>query len=104
MSFNVTVECLDHISLGALGDSFYEYLLKSWIQSNKTDTNARQMYDSAMLAMINNNIIQTSSGGLIYATDLRYNRFDHRMGHLACFAGEFAEILLRTVRSQGLLS
>lgn len=57
-----------HISLGALGDSFYEYLLKVWIQSGQTDSVARQMYDEAMEAIVNN-IIQTSPGGLIYASD-----------------------------------
>ena len=38
----------EHVSLGALGDSFYEYLLKSWLMSGKTDMNARKMYDEAM--------------------------------------------------------
>ena len=39
---------LEHMSLGALGDSFYEYLLKAWIQSGKTDSEARKMYDEAI--------------------------------------------------------
>ena len=39
---------VEHVSLGALGDSFYEYLLKSWILSGKTDLTARKMYDEAM--------------------------------------------------------
>ena len=32
------------MSMGALGDSFYEYLLKSWIQSNGEDIQALQMF------------------------------------------------------------
>ena len=28
---------LEHTSLGALGDSFYEYLLKEWLRSGKQD-------------------------------------------------------------------
>lgn len=78
----------DYISLGALGDSFYEYLLKSWIQSGRTDTEARQMYDDAMEAIVYN-IVQTSPGGLTYVTNMINNQLDHRMEHLACFAGEF---------------
>lgn len=74
--------------MGALGDSFYEYLLKAWIQSGQTDTDARQMYDDAMDAIVNN-IIQTSSGGLIYASDMKFERLEHKMDHLACFAGKF---------------
>ena len=37
-----------HSSIGALGDSFYEYLLKAWLQSDKADTEARHMYDEAI--------------------------------------------------------
>lgn len=76
----------DHISLGALGDSFYEYLLKMWIQSGRTDAIARRMYDEAMDAIVRN-IIQTSAGGLTYASDMKYERLEHKMDHLACFAG-----------------
>ena len=39
---------LDSVSMGALGDSFYEYLLKAWLQSGKKDTVAREMYDHAI--------------------------------------------------------
>lgn len=77
--------------MGALGDSFYEYLLKAWIQSGQTDADARQMYDDAMEAIVNN-IIQTSPGGLIYASDMKFERLEHKMDHLACFSGEFNTI------------
>ena len=32
------------VSLGALGDSFYEYLLKSWIGTSEKDVEAKDMY------------------------------------------------------------
>lgn len=38
----------DHTSVGGLGDSFYEYLLKAWLMSDKTDTEARQTYNDAI--------------------------------------------------------
>ena len=31
------------MSLGALGDSYFEYLLKAWIQSGQVDDEARVM-------------------------------------------------------------
>ncbi|XP_063954984.1 mannosyl-oligosaccharide alpha-1,2-mannosidase IA-like [Lytechinus pictus] len=37
-----------HVSLGALGDSFYEYLLKSYIMSGGKDEEGKQMYFSAL--------------------------------------------------------
>ena len=37
-----------HTSVGALGDSFYEYLVKQWVMSGGKDTKARDMYLEAM--------------------------------------------------------
>lgn len=76
------------MSLGALGDSFYEYLLKAWIQSDRDDDDARQMFDDAMTAIIEH-MIRKSPGGLTYVSDLKFERLEHKMDHLACFAGEF---------------
>jgi len=38
----------DHVSVGGLGDSFYEYLLKAWLMSDKTDDEAKKMYYDAL--------------------------------------------------------
>lgn len=38
----------DHTSVGGLGDSFYEYLLKAWLMSDRTDSEARKTYDDAI--------------------------------------------------------
>lgn len=43
----------DHTSVGGLGDSFYEYLLKAWLMSDKTDTEARKTYDDAIEVQYN---------------------------------------------------
>lgn len=48
MVISTTLLLVDHVAIGALGDSFYEYLLKAWIQSGKTDMVARKMYDDAV--------------------------------------------------------
>lgn len=39
---------IGHTAIGALGDSFYEYLIKSWLQSGKKDDLAKKMYDEAV--------------------------------------------------------
>ncbi|XP_065362922.1 mannosyl-oligosaccharide alpha-1,2-mannosidase IA isoform X1 [Calliphora vicina] len=75
-----------HMSLGALGDSFYEYLLKAWLQSGQTDDEARQMFDEAMVAIIDK-MVRTSPNGLTYVSDLKFDRLEHKMDHLACFSG-----------------
>lgn len=78
---------LGHVSLGGLGDSFYEYLLKAFIQSNGKDLVARDMFDDAM-ASVMDNLVQTSSSGLTYLADMRFDRLEHKMDHLSCFAGK----------------
>lgn len=75
-----------HVSLGALGDSFYEYLIKSWIMSGKTDNLARKMYDDAMKA-IEPALIRKSPGGFTYLGVYNYGSVESKMEHLACFAG-----------------
>ncbi|CAG7716670.1 unnamed protein product [Allacma fusca] len=45
-----------HVSMGGGADSFYEYLLKSWIQTQ--DQQARQMYDEAMDAFVANDLVR----------------------------------------------
>nr|CAD7449359.1 unnamed protein product [Timema bartmani] len=75
-----------HMSIGALGDSFYEYLLKAWLQSGKEDHEARQMYDDSIHHILQH-MLRVSPGGLTYISDLKFDRLEHKMGHLACFAG-----------------
>ncbi|XP_073728715.1 mannosyl-oligosaccharide 1,2-alpha-mannosidase IA isoform X2 [Misgurnus anguillicaudatus] len=75
-----------HVSIGGLGDSFYEYLIKSYLMSDKTDEEAKRMYYSAMEA-IETNLVQKSPGGLTYVAEWRGGILDHKMGHLACFSG-----------------
>ena len=93
----------ESISIGALGDSYYEYLIKSWVQTNGTDTQSRRMFDSAVDA-IQRRLVRTSvSGvkgmgftslfkhylctGMTYVAKQFYGRLEHKMEHLACFAG-----------------
>ncbi|KAI6213197.1 Alpha-1,2-Mannosidase [Aphelenchoides besseyi] len=79
-----------HVSLGALGDSFYEYLIKGYIQTNKTDKQAYNMYKNVSRA-VRDKMVFTSKSGLKYVAELRNSVPEHKMGHLACFCpGMFA--------------
>lgn len=75
-----------HVSVGGLGDSFYEYLIKSWLMSDKRDTEAKKMYNDALEA-IEKHLVKKSAGGLTYIAEWRGGVLDHKMGHLACFSG-----------------
>jgi mannosyl-oligosaccharide alpha-1,2-mannosidase len=75
------------MSMGGLGDSFYEYLLKAWLQSGREDQEARQMYDDAIHYILMY-MLKVSSGGLTYISDMKFDRLEHKMDHLACFSGQ----------------
>ncbi|KAM4682152.1 mannosyl-oligosaccharide 1,2-alpha-mannosidase IB isoform 2-T2 [Amazona ochrocephala] len=75
-----------HTSVGGLGDSFYEYLLKAWLMSDKMDTEARKMYDDAIEA-IEKHLIRKSNGGLTFIGEWKNGHLERKMGHLTCFAG-----------------
>jgi mannosyl-oligosaccharide alpha-1,2-mannosidase len=75
------------MSMGGLGDSFYEYLLKAWLQSGREDQEARQMYDDAIHYVLMY-MLKVSSGGLNYISDMKFDRLEHKMDHLACFSGQ----------------
>ena len=74
--------------MGALGDSFYEYLLKEWLRSGKTDNIAKEMFDQAATD-VENELVKTSASGLIYFAEQKYGKLEHKMDHLACFGGKF---------------
>ncbi|VDO72525.1 unnamed protein product [Heligmosomoides polygyrus] len=77
---------LDH-SIGALGDSFYEYLLKHWLITGKTDERTKKEYDAAVFAMEKKMLYKSQQNGLWYFANLHGSRVEHKMEHLACFSG-----------------
>lgn len=77
----------DETSLGALSDSYYEYLLKSYIQSNHRDYVALKMYVDAMDSICNSSVIQVTKDEFIYLAKKKRLKVIKQMEHLACFAG-----------------
>jgi len=84
--------------MGALGDSFYEYLLKAWLQSGREDVEGRDMFDEAMSAVITH-MVRKSANGLTYVPDMRGNALDNAMGHLACFSGGLFGLAAKTLKN-----
>lgn len=77
----------EHITLGALGDSFYEYLLKLWLLKGKNDPQYRRMYDEAMDNVVKHLVKKSSPNELTYIAELIGGRIENKMDHLVCFAG-----------------
>ncbi|CCM02763.1 uncharacterized protein FIBRA_04871 [Fibroporia radiculosa] len=84
------------IRLGSRGDSYYEYLLKQYLQTNLTEPVYRDMYDDAMDA-IHTHLMKTSEAeGLTYTAEILPERDQQgkiiwrvipKQDHLVCFFG-----------------
>lgn len=86
-------------SVGALGDSFYEYLIKTYVMTDKTDETAMEMYVDSLRG-IKNDILRQAPGGLWYLGELKRTRLEPKMGHLTCFAGGMFALGSKHMKSQ----
>ncbi|KAL2651086.1 hypothetical protein R1flu_019214 [Riccia fluitans] len=75
------------ITFGAMGDSFYEYLLKVWIQGNKTEVvkHYREMWEQSMEGMMTL-LKKTSPSNYLYIAERSGDALQNKMDELACFA------------------
>ena len=83
------------LSFGGCGDSFYEYMLKLWLQGGKKETKYRYMYYESIEGMHKVLLQKSEPSGLNYlasiessgAGNMQRGRVVHDMEHLACFTG-----------------
>ncbi|XP_042393400.1 mannosyl-oligosaccharide 1,2-alpha-mannosidase MNS1-like [Zingiber officinale] len=75
------------ITFGAMGDSFYEYLLKAWIQGNKTEglKHYREMWETSMEGLVSL-IRKSTPSSFSYICEKTGNSLSDKMDELACFA------------------
>ncbi|KAK2845449.1 hypothetical protein Q7C36_010303 [Tachysurus vachellii] len=72
-------------TLGARADSYYEYLLKQWIQGGKTEMELFEDYMQAVEGIKKNLLKKSSPLGLTFVGELSHGRFSPKMDHLVCF-------------------
>ncbi|KAH0696849.1 hypothetical protein KY289_014331 [Solanum tuberosum] len=79
----------DNIRLGSRGDSYYEYLIKVWLQQK--GTNFSYLYDMYVEAIkgVRHLLVRKSvPNGLVFVGELPYGKeggFSPKMDHLVCF-------------------
>jgi len=75
------------ITFGAMGDSFYEYLLKVWIQGNRTATvkHYREMWETSMKGL-QSLVRKTTPSSFTYLCEKTGSAIKDKMDELACFA------------------
>ncbi|CAL8317830.1 unnamed protein product [Lota lota] len=72
-------------TLGARTDSYYEYLLKQWIQGGKTEDSLLEDYLHALEGVRKHLLRQSGPNKLTFVGELSHNRFNPKMDHLVCF-------------------
>ncbi|GAA5828288.1 hypothetical protein JCM3770_004951, partial [Rhodotorula araucariae] len=85
------------IRLGSRGDSYYEYLSKQYLQTNRTEPVYREMHDEAMGGIKTHLLKKSATKGLVYTSELLPRRNMQTGGfemvdtpkqdHLVCFLG-----------------
>ncbi|XP_048244954.1 endoplasmic reticulum mannosyl-oligosaccharide 1,2-alpha-mannosidase-like isoform X1 [Haliotis rufescens] len=76
------------ITVGARGDSYYEYLLKQWIQSGKKLDVFKEDYVEAIAGMKEKLVRRSEPSKLLFVGELLSGRsFSPKMDHLVCFLG-----------------
>eukprot|EP01083_Nonionella_stella_P152713 489873_1 len=81
-----------HISLGGLGDSFYEYLLKTWLITGRSDDQLLQMYTESAEAVAARLVKRVTDSAkraepFVFLSEMEKGRSVNQMEHLQCFAG-----------------
>ncbi|XP_040180391.1 endoplasmic reticulum mannosyl-oligosaccharide 1,2-alpha-mannosidase isoform X2 [Rana temporaria] len=72
-------------TLGARADSYYEYLLKQWLQSGKKETTFLEDYMQAIEGVKKNLLRKSQPSGLTFVGELSHGHFSPKMDHLVCF-------------------
>ncbi|KAJ7109748.1 glycoside hydrolase family 47 protein [Mycena crocata] len=91
---------LSAMRLGSRADSYYEYLLKQYLQTNNTEDVYREMYSDAMDAIHKNLIKKSVNSNMVYTSELIPERHPNgevqvpsswrltpKQDHLVCFFG-----------------
>jgi len=76
-----------HFPIGAFADSAYEYLLKQWLLTSRSEPLALQMYLKSAKGIIEHLLHLTPNRHLLYATDAHHAAYQpsHAFEHLSCF-------------------
>ncbi|KHJ43776.1 glycosyl hydrolase family 47 [Trichuris suis] len=73
-------------SVGARADSYYEYLLKQWLQTGKRISWLRDDFVSSMRAMLQYLARPSKDNRMLFLGELKGRMYKSRMEHLTCFA------------------
>ncbi|KAF4605034.1 mannosyl-oligosaccharide alpha-1,2-mannosidase [Pleurotus pulmonarius] len=89
MDANTGTFTQSEIRLGSRGDSYYEYLLKQYLQTNRTEPIYKEMYDDSMQGLHDKLVHKTPTKHMTYIAELLPSggsyTLSHKQDHLVCF-------------------
>ena len=91
-------DAVAEITVGAEADSYYEYLLKGWLQTGRKDETLKTNWIQFTEALPR--LLKTSVGGRTFAGDMHLDVVGNRMQHLSCFVGGNLILGARTIDGQ----
>ncbi|KAI5253637.1 Endoplasmic Reticulum Mannosyl-Oligosaccharide 1,2-Alpha-Mannosidase [Manis pentadactyla] len=72
-------------TVGARADSYYEYLLKQWVQGGKRETRLLEDYIEAVEGIKRHLVRRSEPSKLTFVGELAHGQFSPKMDHLVCF-------------------
>ncbi|KAF9188477.1 mannosyl-oligosaccharide alpha-1,2-mannosidase [Haplosporangium sp. Z 767] len=78
------------IRLGSRGDSYYEYLIKQYLQTSKMESIYKEMYDHAINGVKKHLVGRTIPNQLLFVGEIATHALTNlspKMDHLVCFLG-----------------
>jgi len=75
----------DHVSVGAWSDSAYEYVLKQYLQTSKSEPRFKRMYIRATRGILETLFYLSPTRNLLYVTDTWAGIPSRKFEHLSCF-------------------
>ena len=90
LNYNTARWTSGHVTLGALGDSFFEYILKQYLLTGKTEGKYKNMYNKIQKGIMSKLLVKKNPAKprqMTYVSEWKNGGTMHKMDHLACFAG-----------------
>ncbi|KDQ09550.1 glycoside hydrolase family 47 protein [Botryobasidium botryosum FD-172 SS1] len=78
-------QIVGHVTIGGLSDSAYEYVLKQYLMSGKTEKRLLKMYLDYMNEVLETMLFVSPTRHLLYVSDLLHGKPTHKLEHLSCF-------------------
>lgn len=94
LPFSISIETgkysTNMVTLGAPADSYFEYLVKCWVQGGKKERKYWELFEQVMEGITELGIYESRFGDLIVRDiiaeeNLRHVKFQHKMDHFACY-------------------